>query len=276
MSTAVQEQNEQKDVDRGNHLLKMERITKSFSNGKVVAVDDVNFHVNHNEVVGLLGDNGAGKSTLIKLINGFHIPDKGNVYFEGKPVKFHSPKEARDTGIETAYQNLALVNLLNISRNFFMGRELEKKVGPFKFLDKKKMDSISAEFMSKVGLENIRNMQESVNFLSGGERQAISIGRANYFGARLLILDEPTAALSVSETEWVLSLVSLAKENGLSVILITHNAYEAYGVSDRFVVLRHGKNYADIEKKDTAANELVEIIAGRSEKYGIDGTGRVR
>jgi len=269
MSTAVKEKTEKdRNINYSDYLLYMEGVKKAFSNGKVVAVDDVDFYVNHNEVVGLLGDNGAGKSTLIKLVNGFHTPDCGNVYFEGKQVKFHSPKEARDTGIETAYQNLALVNLLNISRNFFMGREIEKRVGPLKFLDKKKMDEIASEFMSKVGLENIRGMQESVNFLSGGERQAISIGRAHYFGAQLLILDEPTAALSVSETEWVLSLVEQAKKRGLSVILITHNAFEAYGVSDRFVVLRHGKNYANIEKKDTNAKELVEIIAGRSTKYG--------
>jgi simple sugar transport system ATP-binding protein len=268
MSTSALEQTAKPREEYSNYLLNMEGVTKTFSNGKVCAVDDVDFYVKHNEVVGLLGDNGAGKSTLIKLINGFHIPDKGKIYFEGERVKFHSPKEARDTGIETAYQNLALVNLLNISRNFFMGRELQRKVGPLTFLDKKKMNEISAEFMSEVGLENIRDMNQSVNFLSGGERQAISIGRAHYFGARLLILDEPTAALSVMETEWVLSLVEQAKNRGLSVILITHNAYEAYGVSDRFVVLRHGKNYANINKEDTEAKELVEIIAGRSEKYG--------
>ena len=242
----------------------MEQIGIRF--GKVVALDDVNFHVGRNEVVGLLGDNGAGKSTLIKCLNGFHKITSGNIYVNGKHADFNSPADARDAGIETAYQDLALVNLMTISRNFFLGRELTKKVGPFTFLDHKKMDEISARSLAEVGLRNIRAMHEAVNFLSGGERQAIAIGRASFFGAKLLILDEPTAALSVTETEWVLRLVKEAKESGLSVILISHNAYEVYDVSDRFVVLEHGKNYANIDKKDTDPKELIEIIAGRLKK----------
>lgn len=249
-----------------DYLIYADEVTKTFSNGKVVAVNKVDFYVKQNEVVGLLGDNGAGKSTLIKLLNGFHIPDGGQVYFDGKPVHFRSPKDARDTGIETAYQNLALVNLMTISRNFFLGRELEKKVGPFLFLDTQKMDQIAAKSLSNVGLQNIREMHESVNFLSGGERQAIAIGRAHYFGAKLLILDEPTAALSVMETEWVLNLVREAKQNGLAVILISHNAYEAYDVADRFVVMQHGQNFSNINKEDTNPKELIEVIAGRLQK----------
>jgi simple sugar transport system ATP-binding protein len=234
--------------------------------GKVIALDSVNFHVGRNEVVGLLGDNGAGKSTLIKCLNGFHKVSSGNIYVDGKHADFNSPADARDAGIETAYQDLALVNLMTISRNFFLGRELTKKIGPIQFLDHKKMDEISARSLAEVGLRNIRAMHEAVNFLSGGERQAIAIGRASFFGAKLLILDEPTAALSVTETEWVLRLVQEAKESGLSVILISHNAYEVYDVSDRFVVLEHGKNYANINKEDTEPKELIEIIAGRLKK----------
>jgi simple sugar transport system ATP-binding protein len=249
-----------------DYLIYADEVTKTFSNGKVVAVNKVNFYVKHNEVVGLLGDNGAGKSTLINLLNGFYKPDGGHIYFDGKPVHFRSPRDARETGIETAYQNLALVNLMSISRNFFLGRELQKKIGPFYFLDTQKMDRIAAQSLSNVGLQSIREMRESVNFLSGGERQAIAIGRAHYFGARLLILDEPTAALSVMETEWVLNLVREAKNKGLSVILISHNAYEAYEVADRFVVMQHGENFSNINREDTNPKELIEVIAGRLQK----------
>lgn len=266
MSTEAMTAGEPQERNHEGYLLYMENVTKAFSNGRILAVDDVTFYVRPGEVVGLLGDNGAGKSTLIKLINGFHTLDGGSMYFEGRQVNFGSPKEARDAGIETVYQNLALVNLLDISRNFFLGREIVHNVGPFRFLSKRKMKEIAAHFMGKIGLQSLRGMNEAVNFLSGGERQAISIGRAHYFGARLLILDEPTAALSVSETEWVLSLVSQAKENGLSVVLITHNAYEAFEVSDRFVVLRRGQNFANLEKRETSAQELVDAIAGREEK----------
>ncbi len=246
------------------NLVYMENMVVKF--GKVVALDGVDFYVGRNEVVGLLGDNGAGKSTLIKALNGYHKITEGNIYFDGKHADFASPKDARDAGIETAYQDLALVNLMSISRNFFLGREPEKRFIFFKVLDQKKMDEIAARSLKEVGLKNIRAMQETVSFLSGGERQAIAIGRANYFGAKLLILDEPTAALSVTETEWVLRLVKEAKESGLSVILISHNAYEVFDVADRFVVLQHGKNYANIKKEDTNPEELIEVIAGRLKK----------
>ncbi len=246
-----------------HHLIHARNVTKRFSNGKITALENVDFFVKPNEIVGLLGDNGAGKSTLIKILNGFHTLEEGDLFFKGKKVDFRSPKDARDSGIETAYQNLALVNLMTISRNFFLGRELTRKVMGIPFLDAKRMDIIAADSLGEVGLENIRAMHESVNFLSGGERQAIAISRSTYFGAQLLILDEPTAALSVKETEWVLRLVHEAKERGLGVILISHNAYEAFDVADRFVVLQYGKNYSEVDKKDTNPKELIEIIAGR-------------
>ncbi len=253
------------EIDKINeNLVYMEDVSVKF--GKVKALKKVNFNIKYNEIIGLLGDNGAGKSTLIKALNGYHKISSGNIFFNGKHADFNSPKDARDAGIETAYQDLALVNLMSISRNFFLGKELQKKRGPFKFLDQDKMDKVSARTMAEVGLKNIRAMHETVNFLSGGERQAIAIGRANYFGAKLLILDEPTAALSVTETEWVLRLVIEAKENGLSVILISHNAYEAFEVADRFVVLEYGENYADIKKEDTNPKELIEVIASRLKK----------
>lgn len=248
-------------------LVYMENIGIKF--GKVVALEGVDFHIGKNEVVGLLGDNGAGKSTLIKCLNGFHKINAGKIFFNGRETSFSSPADARRAGIETAYQDLALVNLMNISRNFFLGREIRRKIGPCKFLNHGKMDEIAAQSLADVGLKNIRAMHESVNFLSGGERQAIAIGRASYFGAKLLILDEPTAALSVTETEWVLRLVKEAKEKGLSVIMISHNAYEVYEVADRFVVLQHGRNYADVPREETDAKELIELIAGRLQKVTI-------
>lgn len=243
------------------NLALVDHVTMRFN--KVTALEDVSLKVGYNEVVGLLGDNGAGKSTLIKVINGFHRPTKGRMFFDGKEVEFHSPRDSRDVGIETAYQDLALVDLMTITRNFFLGRELQRRVGPFKLLDMPRMEKIAAESMAEVGLRNIREMRETVSFLSGGERQAIAIGRATFFGAKLLILDEPTASISVAETEWVLRLVSEAKENGLAVILISHNAYEVFDVADRFVILQQGKNYADIARDDTDPKDLIERIAGR-------------
>ena len=254
---------EKRSEGNNKYLIHAEKVSKHFCNGKVKALEDIDFYVKPNEIVGLLGDNGAGKSTLVKILNGFHTCEEGQLYFEGEKVNFNSPKDARDAGIETAYQNLALVNLMSISRNFFLGREMTKKILGLPILDKRLMDQIASKSLGEVGLENIRAMHESVNFLSGGERQAIAISRSTYFGARLLILDEPTAALSVKETEWVLRLVHEAKEKGLAVILISHNAYEAFEVAERFVVLQYGKNYADVERKDTNPKELIEIIAGR-------------
>jgi simple sugar transport system ATP-binding protein len=242
-------------------LALVDHVTMRFN--KVTALEDVSLKVGYNEVVGLLGDNGAGKSTLIKVINGFHRPTKGRMFFDGTEVQFHSPRDARDVGIETAYQDLALVDLMTITRNFFLGRELQRRLGPFKLLDMQRMEKIAAESMAEVGLRNIREMRETVSFLSGGERQAIAIGRATFFGAKLLILDEPTSSISVAETEWVLRLVSDAKQNGLSVILISHNAYEVFDVADRFVILQQGQNYADIAREDTDPKDLIERIAGR-------------
>jgi simple sugar transport system ATP-binding protein len=243
------------------NLVYIEDLTVTF--GKVVALHGVNFRVKENEVVGLLGDNGAGKSTLIKALNGYHSIASGRIFFNGRPARFKSPKDAREAGIETAYQDLALVNLMSISRNFFMGREMVRRLGLFPFLDQRRMDEIAAKSLNDVGLENIREMHEAVNFLSGGERQAIAIGRATHFGAKLLILDEPTAALSVKETEWVLRLISEAKNNGLAVIFISHNAYQVYEVADRFIVLQRGKNHAELTREQTKPKELIEVIAGR-------------
>lgn len=239
-------------------LVEMKDIYKSF--GKVYALKGVDFSVGQNEVVGLLGDNGAGKSTLIKTLVGLHQPDKGEIYFEGERVFFSSPKDARNYGIETVYQDLALINLMSISRNFFLGREPTVKVWPFNILKKKEMDRIAKEVLTDIGVR-VRSVDEAVSFLSGGERQAIAIGRAIHFGAKLLILDEPTAALSVKETRKVLDLILEAKERGLSVIFITHNIYHVYEVADKLTLLEHGKKVGDFVKKDVTPEEIIDIIA---------------
>ncbi len=238
-------------------LVRMVNISKSF--GTVQALKSVDFEVDYQEVMGLVGDNGAGKTTLIKILTGVFPPDSGEIYFEGKKVNIRSPKEARDLGIETVYQDLALIPLMSISRNFFLGREPVVRVGPFKFLDKRRMDYTVQEVLSEIGIR-VRSPDEPVAVLSGGERQSVAIGRALHFGAKLLILDEPTSALSVRETHKVLDFILEAKERGLSIIFITHNIYHVYSVADRFTVLEHGHKVATFRKNEVSAEDIIEII----------------
>ncbi len=242
-------------------LIEMIGISKAF--GHVLALDDVNFTVRSREVIGLLGDNGAGKSTLIKILTGLYPPDRGTIRFEGNPVRLHSPGDARELGIETVYQDLALVRLMSIDRNFFLGREPVRTVGPFKLLDKEQMSTVCREALEKIGI-SIRSTRDEVSILSGGERQSISIGRAVHFGVKLLILDEPTSALSVKETEKVLGYVSEAKSRGLSVIFITHNIYHVYPVADRFTILSHGGKLGDFVKSEVTPEQISRmLVTGR-------------
>ncbi|HDG62312.1 MAG: ABC transporter ATP-binding protein [Thermotoga sp. 4484_232] len=240
------------------YLVEMRGIKKSF--GRVQALKGVDFHVRKQEIVGLLGDNGAGKSTLIKILVGYHQPDEGEIYFEGKRVFFKSPWDSRKVGIETVYQDLALVNLMPIWRNFFLGREIIRKIGPVKILDVGKMKKIAREVLRDIGIF-IRSADETVAFLSGGERQAVAIARAIHFGAKLLILDEPTASLSVGETRKVLEHILEAKKRGISVIFITHNIYHVYEVADRLVLLEKGEKIGDYDKKDVTPEKVMDIIA---------------
>ncbi|HIE48287.1 TPA: sugar ABC transporter ATP-binding protein [Candidatus Bipolaricaulota bacterium] len=238
-------------------LVQMVKISKSF--GTVQALKDVDFDVRRQEVMGLVGDNGAGKSTLIKILTGVYPPDSGEIYFEGKKVKVSSPKDARDLGIETVYQDLALIPLMSISRNFFLGREPVKQFGPVRLLDKRKMDETVKEVLAEIGIR-VRSPDEEVAILSGGERQSVAIGRAVYFGAKLLILDEPTSALSIRETHKVLDYILEAKGRGLSIVFITHNIYHVYSVADRFTILEHGRKVAEFSKGEVSAEEIIEII----------------
>jgi len=239
-------------------LAKMVNIEKYF--GAVQALKKVNIEVRSGEILGLLGDNGAGKSTLIKVLAGVFPPDRGEIFFEGDLVNFSSPKDARVMGIETVHQALSLVDIMSISRNFFLGREPTKRIGPIHLLDRKKMNEECEKAVTGLGVR-VRTPNEFVSILSGGERQAISIGRAMHFKVKLLILDEPLAALSVRETREVLRQVEKARESGVSVIFITHNVYHVYPVAERFVMMDRGIKIGEVYKKDASPEDIIEIIA---------------
>jgi simple sugar transport system ATP-binding protein len=245
-------------MQEATSLVKMVNIDKNF--GAVQALKKVNVEIQSGEILGLLGDNGAGKSTLIKILAGVFPPDGGEIFFDSERVNFSSPKDARAMGIETVHQALSLVDVMSISRNFFLGREPTKKIGPIYFLDRKKMDEECEKAVTGLGVR-VRAPSEFVSILSGGERQAISIGRAMHFKVRLLILDEPLTALSVRETKEVLRQVEKVREAGVSVIFITHNVYHVYPVAERFVMLDRGIKIGEVFKKDASPEDIIEIIA---------------
>jgi simple sugar transport system ATP-binding protein len=240
----------------------MENIVKRF--GQVSALDGVDFDVRPREIMALLGDNGAGKSTLIKTLTGIHTPTSGQIYFEGKPVEIRNPHDARALGIETVYQDLALINEMSIGRNFFLGREPTRRFAVFKLLDMQTIEKQTRESLADVGIK-IRSANEKVGKLSGGERQSIAIGRAVHFGAKLLILDEPTSALSVAESQKVLDYTLNAKERGLSVIFITHNVHHVMAVADRYTVIRHSKRVGTYEKGQVTFDDITNLITGERE-----------
>lgn len=245
-----------------NLVVRMENITMRF--GQVVALENVDFEVRRPEVMALLGDNGAGKSTLIKILTGVHTPSSGQIYFEGQPVEIRSPQDARMLGIETAYQDLALVNSMSIGRNFFLGREPTWAIGPLRFLDVGRMARETAQSLVEIGIR-VRSANEKVGKLSGGERQSIAIGRAVHFGVKLLILDEPTSALSVAESRKVLEYTLNAKARGLSVIFITHNVHHVIQVADRYTIIRHGKNVGTYDQDQLTADDISALITGERE-----------
>ena len=216
----------------------------------------VDFEVKSAEIVGLVGDNGAGKSTLIKVLSGFHQPDEGEIYFEGKKVKINSPRDARRLGIETVYQEQALAPHMSISRNIFMGREPVRSLG---FLDRDIMNKESMKALRSIGLE-LRSPDDLIGMLSGGERQGVAIARAVHFKAKLVILDEPTVALSIKEAQQVLEFIKQLKKEGIAAIFITHNLYHVFPVAERFVVLNQGKKVGDVRKEETSIEELSELI----------------
>jgi len=227
-----------------------------------VALKDVDLTLQAGEVLALLGDNGAGKSTLIKLLTGVYGLSSGEMCFDGRPVRLGSPQEARTLGIETVYQDLALIPELSIARNFFLGRELTKRTGPFHFLDSQTMDGQTTRALNAIGI-HIRNPNEPVHSLSGGERQSIAIGRAVHFGSRVLILDEPTSALSVGETRKVLGYIRAAKAKRLGVVFITHNIQHVFEVADRITILHRGENLAEFSTPSVTPDDVAHMIMGQ-------------
>ena len=245
--------------NNNDYLVNMVNIRKAF--GRVEALKKVDFYVKKGEVVGLVGDNGAGKSTLIKILVGLFPQTSGDIYFEGQKTNFPSPSYSRQAGIEVTYQGLGLIPLMSVLRNFFLGREELMRIGPFKLLNLRKMVDETLKGVHDVGVKRINNVNVDVESLSGGERQSICIGRAVHFGVKLLVLDEPTASLSINETEKVLHYVNVARERGLAVIFITHNIYHVHQVADRFVILEEGLVIDNIKKEDASPEKVIDIIA---------------
>jgi simple sugar transport system ATP-binding protein len=243
-------------------LIEARSVTKFF--GSVIALYDVSLHVRTGEVLCLLGDNGAGKSTLIKTLSGVHPPDKGEMLVEGQEVTFSSPRDALQAGIATVYQDLAMIPLLSISRNFFLGSEPTLGFGPFKSLDMRVMDRTTRDALRGMGID-LRDTSQPVGTLSGGERQSVAIARAIHFGAKVVILDEPTSALGVKEAAVVLRFIGKASDHGIGVILITHNINHAYPVGDRFTILDRGRMRGTFNKADLTPAELLEHMGGGAE-----------
>lgn len=246
-----------------DYILQLEDVSKFF--GPVIALGGVTLRLRRGEVHCLLGDNGAGKSTLIKMLAGVHAPDKGEYLLEGKSVRFSSPRQALDLGIGTVYQDLALVPLMSVARNFFMGREPIKKIlGFLPVMDHVLAADTASEKLTEMGIR-IRDANQMIGTMSGGEKQCLAIARAIYFGAKVLILDEPTAALGVKQSANVLKLIAKARARGISVIFITHNVNHAYPIGDSFTLLNRGKSLGTYLKKDVSKDEVLDMMAGGEE-----------
>ena len=244
-------------------ILKARALNKRY--GKVVALDNADFDLMPGEILAVIGDNGAGKSTLIKALCGAVIPDHGTVELNGVPVHFKSPIEARLAGIETVYQNLALSPALSIADNMFLGREIRKPgfIGQvFRTLDRSAMQKIARDKLTELGLMTIQNINQSVETLSGGQRQGVAVARAAAFGSRVVIMDEPTAALGVKESRRVLELMLDVKRRGLPIVLISHNMPHVFEVADRIHIHRLGRRIAVINPKDYSMSDAVAIMTG--------------
>ncbi|MFJ8823039.1 ATP-binding cassette domain-containing protein [Streptomyces sp. NPDC102467] len=243
-------------------LVELTGVSKYY--GNIKALEDVSLVVNAGEISCVLGDNGAGKSTLIKIIAGLHRHDAGSFTIDGEEAKLANPREALDRGIATVYQNLAVVPLMPVWRNFFLGSEPTKGKGPFKRLDVDLMRRTTREELLRMGID-LRDVDQPVGTLSGGERQCVAIARAVYFGAKVLVLDEPTAALGVKQSGVVLKYVAAARDAGLGVVLITHNPHHAYLVADRFVLLKRGAMFGSHTRDEITLDELTRQMAGGNE-----------
>ena len=246
-------------MKNNNFILESRNITKRY--GSLVALDDVSIQLYRNEILALVGDNGAGKSTLIKILSGALLPDSGEIFIEGKKVHFYRPRDAKNLGIETVYQNLGLVEQLSIVKNLFLGKEIIKRYGFLNILQNKEMEIESMRMLEKLGID-IRDSTKIVSDLSGGQRQSVAISKSVYWSKKIIILDEPTAALGVNEASKMLNLILKLKEQGLSIIIITHNMEHAFMVSDRFFVLRLGKKVGEAVRMGTTVDDVVKMITG--------------
>lgn len=250
-------------------IIEMRNIEKHF--GPVIALNGVSFDIRAGECHCLLGDNGAGKSTFIKTMAGVHKPTGGEILFGGQAMHFDSPRDAMEAGIATVYQDLAMIPLMSVTRNFWMGREPVRKVGPFKFLDFKTANDVTMSEMRKMGI-NLRSPQQAVGTLSGGERQTVAIARAVHFGAKVLILDEPTSALGVRQTANVLSTIDRIRKTGIGIVFITHNVRHAMAVGDRFTVLNRGKTLGTAARGEITPEALQDLMAGGQEMAALEGS----
>ena len=244
-------------------ILALQTVTKRFD--AVVALHDVSMQINPGEVHCLLGDNGAGKSTLIKIVSGVHQQTSGLVFLEGESISFANPREARDRGIATVHQSAGVLPLMSVARNFFVGAEPTRGKGVLRRFDMAEARRVSLEQIQALGIRRVEDADQLVGTLSGGERQALAISRALYFGARVLILDEPTAALGVREAQAVLKLIRRVRHQGVAVVLVTHNAYHALAVGDRFTILIHGETADSFVRGERTRDEVLNLMAGGEE-----------
>ncbi len=249
-------------------VLQLKHINKSF--GPIDVLHDISLEVRAGEVLCLLGDNGAGKSSLIKILSGVFVPSSGEVLMDGAPVTFKNPKEASDRGIATVHQFGGTFPLMSIGRSFFVGVEPTKGWGPFKIFDRKKANEVAVKAVQDFGITRIDDGDRLVGGLSGGERQSLAIARALYFGARVLILDEPTAALGVKQATHVLRIVNEAKKRGLAVIFITHQVMHAMAVGDHFAVLIRGSVAADFKKGEKSREQITDLMAGGASMSALE------
>lgn len=241
-------------------LMALQNISKSFAGTK--ALDNISLNIAAGKILCLLGDNGAGKSTLIKVLSGYHQPTSGSVLFNGEKRQFASPREAQQCGIATVHQDVGSIPLMSVGRNFFLGAEPTIGTGPFRRFDTKKANRIALEQIHRFGITRVKSGDQLVGTLSGGERQALAIGRAMYFGAKLLILDEPTSALGVKESAIVLRLTKQARAEGVAIVFITHNARHAMAIGDQFCVLIQGEIAAQFASGEKSREEVLNLMAG--------------
>ncbi len=248
-------------------ILEVRNLSKHF--GTVIALNDVSMVLNEGEVMCLLGDNGAGKSTLIKVLSGVHKPSSGEYLVEGHSVSFNSPRDALAHGIATVYQDLAMIPLMSITRNFFLGAEPTRKVGPLNLFNFAEANHIVRQELLNMGID-IRDPEQPVGTLSGGERQSVAIARAVYFGAKVLILDEPTSALGVKQAGTVLRYIAAARARGIAVIFITHNPHHAFPIGDKFTILKRGKTMGTFTKDELSREEMIHLMSGGDELENLE------